>query len=397
MHIAYFVSGWPLSARASGIVTYIDIMKRELELMGHEVSILCGEVTPEACDANVHKVEDERFGSLWDRLAERLSRTPERAVYAYGRSIAKAAASIHARKPIDVFEIEESFGWSRDLQALNAFPVVVRLHGPTFLVQGRLVGADVSVDHKVEREGAALKMTRIITAPSRCTLDETLARYALQPAVAQAIPNPYVVPETEPSGHSTKTAVKELLFVGRLDLVKGADWLRQTFALLAKRHPDLRLTFAGPDVGIPDADGQILKFAPYVQAHFDEDVRNRIQFLGQQTPDQIRALRARRTVTLVTSRWENQPYVALEAMAQRCPVVAFAAGGVGEVVQHERNGLSAPPGDVAELARQVERLLVDADLRDQLAEEGFRYVSDVHNPKRVAEAMLGIYQTAKTP
>lgn len=393
VHIAFYVSGWPLSVRASGIVTYIDIMKRELESMGHEVSLFCGAVDATAHDENVHLVKNEWAGSLWGRLVTRLLPRRDRAVYAYGRSIANAAAKVHARKPIDVFEIEESFGWSSDLQALGLFPVTVRLHGPTFLVQAPLVGSDAFVDRKIEREGIALKQARHITAPAQCTLDETMHRYALKPSLAKAIPNPYQMPLAPPSGAATET--QELLFVGRFDLVKGADMMLGAFAMLAKAYPRLRLIFAGPDVGIPQPDGQVLKFQPYVERLLDPDVRERIRFLGQQTPDQIRALRARGSITLVTSRWENQPYVALEAMAQRCPVVAFAAGGVAEVVQHERNGLCAAPGDVEAFAREVERFLSSPTLRNEMANAGFDYVNSVHNPRRVAEALVQTYRMAR--
>ncbi|MFT3812147.1 MAG: glycosyltransferase family 4 protein [Acidovorax sp.] len=396
MHIGYFVSGWPLSARASGIVTYIDAMKQELESAGHEVSIFCASLEPATGGENIHKVEHRRTETLWSRVSDRILANfrPDQGPYLYGKSIANTVAQVHSRKPLDVFEVEESFGWSKDLEALGSFPVVVRLHGPTFLVQQHSLGA--AERYRVEREGAALQQARFITAPARCTMEETISRYALKPLLARTIPNPYPLPAEalqvrQPMGDS-----QELLFVGRFDTVKGADKLLQVFAILAERHPKLHLIFAGPDIGIPQPGGELLKFGPYVERHMKEDVRQRIQFLGQQTPDQIRALRARATMTLVTSRWENQPYVILEAMAQQCPVVAFAAGGIAEVVQHERNGLSAPPGQVDELARQAERLLLEPELREELARAGLRYVSSVHNPATVAAALVDTYEAARS-
>ena len=396
MHIGYFVSGWPLSVRASGIVTYVDAMKRELERAGHEVSIFCASLEPSAGGENIHQVEHQRTEALWSRVSERLLANfrPDQAPYLYGRSIANTVAKVHARKPIDVFEVEESFGWSKDLEALASFPVIVRLHGPSFLVREHSV--DAAERYMIEREGAAFQQARFITAPARCTLEETISRHALKPLLARAIPNPYPLPADGLQVRQPAEDPQELLFVGRFDAIKGADKLLQVFEILAERHPRLQLIFAGPDIGMPQPSGAWLKFQPYVEQHMKKEVRQRIQFLGQQTPDQIRVLRARATATLVTSRWENQPYVILEAMAQQCPVVAFAAGGIAEVVQHERNGLCAPPGDVEELARQAERLLLEPELREELARAGLRYVTSVHHPATVAAALVDTYEAARS-
>ncbi|MCA9052207.1 MAG: glycosyltransferase family 4 protein [Planctomycetaceae bacterium] len=57
---------------------------------------------------------------------------------------------------------------------------------------------------------------------------------------------------------------------------------------------------------------------------------------------------------------------AVEAMGCGRPVVASRLGGLNWVVEHGRTGLLFAPGDVAGLARQIERLLDDSDLREQL-------------------------------
>jgi glycosyltransferase involved in cell wall biosynthesis len=55
------------------------------------------------------------------------------------------------------------------------------------------------------------------------------------------------------------------------------------------------------------------------------------------------------------STWpENAPLVILEARAAGCPIVAPDIGGIPELVQHDRDGLLYPPGDVAALALALE-------------------------------------------
>ncbi len=72
--------------------------------------------------------------------------------------------------------------------------------------------------------------------------------------------------------------------------------------------------------------------------------------------------------TIVPSIWpEPFAMVILEAMVAGRPVIGSAIGGIPEAITHGENGLIVPPGDVAGLRRAMERLCVDATLRDRLA------------------------------
>ena len=50
------------------------------------------------------------------------------------------------------------------------------------------------------------------------------------------------------------------------------------------------------------------------------------------------------------------------------PIVASDLDQIGEVIDHERNGLLVPPGDISAAAAAVRRLLADDALRARLAE-----------------------------
>lgn len=65
-----------------------------------------------------------------------------------------------------------------------------------------------------------------------------------------------------------------------------------------------------------------------------------------------------------------------EAMACGCAVVTYDNGGSREFAFHERTALVAPRRDRAALAAQLERLVVDAELRRRLAEAGRRFVTE---------------------
>ena len=58
----------------------------------------------------------------------------------------------------------------------------------------------------------------------------------------------------------------------------------------------------------------------------------------------------------------------IDAMALGVPPVAFAVGGLPEVVDNEISGILVPPGDHEAFARQVDRLAADPALRSRLGD-----------------------------
>jgi glycosyltransferase involved in cell wall biosynthesis len=69
---------------------------------------------------------------------------------------------------------------------------------------------------------------------------------------------------------------------------------------------------------------------------------------------------------------DNQPNILLEAMACGTPVVAFAVGGVPEVIRDGENGRLVPPFDTARFARAILDLLLDPAEAARLGEAARR-------------------------
>jgi glycosyltransferase involved in cell wall biosynthesis len=79
-------------------------------------------------------------------------------------------------------------------------------------------------------------------------------------------------------------------------------------------------------------------------------------------------------VFVLASHWEGNPMAVMEAMAAGLPVVATAAGGVPEVVEHGVTGLLAPPGDTEALASALAELARDPQRRDEFRQAALRRV-----------------------
>jgi glycosyltransferase involved in cell wall biosynthesis len=94
--------------------------------------------------------------------------------------------------------------------------------------------------------------------------------------------------------------------------------------------------------------------------------------LGVLSEEQKRDFFAGLDVFALPSRSDSFGLVLLEAWANRLPNVAYAAGGVAEVVRRESDGLLVSCGDIEALAASLDRLISDSELRRVLGENGKR-------------------------
>ncbi len=84
----------------------------------------------------------------------------------------------------------------------------------------------------------------------------------------------------------------------------------------------------------------------------------RVVHVGEITDEaRLACLYAAADAVIAPSMEDNLPNVILEALGCATPVVAFAAGGIPDAVDHKRNGYLAPVGAADELARGIEWVL----------------------------------------
>ena len=393
MHIAFLSPTWPPGAFPNGVVTYVDCMRRALMAEGHRVSVFTGAVDEAAREPMVHKLERSVPNLIADTFRRRLlGRRPS--VFDGGPLIGDAMARVHRVDPIDVIEMEESFGWVAEVARRTGVPVVVKLHGPAFL---HLIDEELATpdgQEKVRHEGLALAALPVIIAPARFTLRETLARYGLKPKLGEQVVNPVALAEGAPLWQLERCERDTVLFVGRFDKVKGGDIVLRAFQNLLARKPYLKLVFVGPDNGLVRPDGAKIHFDAFMKSRDDAALAGAVSYRGRLAPSEVTALRAQAMVTVIASRHENQAYTVLEAMLQGCPVVCTDNSGSSESVAHEVTGLLAQTEDPADMARQIERLIDEPALARSLGAAARRYVLETHAPQAVVAQTLAVYRQA---
>ncbi len=389
MHVAFFSPAWPLARSQNGIVTYLHWMKPALEREGHRVSIFAWECFSREPD--LYPVRRRLPVSY--RVARRLSRRRSASfdVFELSAPIAIALERVARRTPIDIVEMEESFGWFADVARRTSLPTVARLHGPAFLSLIEHELESPFAREKIEREGEALRNFPAITSPAARTLAQTVERYRLEPKRAVHIVNPVAMHLQTPVWRLNACDRNRILFVGRFDLRKGADIALRAFRKLLEIRPEASLTFVGPDSGLPHPDGAPVHIGQYCDSLFPGELRDRIDYRGPLPNEEVARLRAKAMVTLVASRWENAGYSMLEAMLQGCPLVSTDAGGCPETVIHGVNGRLAKSGDPDDFAAQLYAMLADPEAAEAMGDAARRHVLEKHSPACVAAESLAFY------
>ncbi|CAN5781436.1 glycosyltransferase family 4 protein [soil metagenome] len=145
-----------------------------------------------------------------------------------------------------------------------------------------------------------------------------------------------------PNGVDTDTWARgpggtALVWFGRITPEKGPH-----LAIDAARRSGLELVLAGPI-----ADPQ------YFRAEIKPELTARVTYAGHLQVTELAELVGHSAATLVTPMWD-EPYglVVAESMSCGTPVVAFARGGIPEIVD-DHSGLLVAPGDVAAMAAAI--------------------------------------------
>jgi 2-deoxystreptamine N-acetyl-D-glucosaminyltransferase/2-deoxystreptamine glucosyltransferase len=92
-----------------------------------------------------------------------------------------------------------------------------------------------------------------------------------------------------------------------------------------------------------------------------------VRFTGFLPHTRIPAVMRHTDLLVLATRYEELPSVLIEAMAAGLPVIASRVGGIPALVEHDVNGLLAPPGDAVALAAAISRVLTEPGTAARLA------------------------------
>jgi len=232
------------------------------------------------------------------------------------------------------------------------------------------------VIHELRRRQRALQASDAVIAVSEFvagTLRGIVAEKNLR-----VVPNFIDSKETQAIAKGdTRYAIRDsryLMFIGKLNTLKGADLLPQ---IIEKSGVEIPLVVAG--------DGELQsKLANF----------KGIELRGWISNTETLSLLSRAEALLFPSCWA-EPFARtlLEAQALGVPTVAFNTGGTRDMIQNNFNGLLAESVD--EFAAHVNRLTADAELRATLSANAQRVAQDKFSPAVICSQVETLYEAVR--
>jgi D-inositol-3-phosphate glycosyltransferase len=274
----------------------------------------------------------------------------------------------HRERPYDLLHTHY---WSSGIVGLHArrafrIPWLHTLHTVEFLKTIRRDKARIEIEEEI------MRACDLVVSPTR---REAAAIRAQYPAV-RVITIPHGVDTRRFT--PTRNGHRNILFVGRIEPIKGIHFLVDALRLIKS---DATLTLVGgPSKGSATLEG-IRTYAAGLPI--------RVEFAGPVAHDRLAGFYNRAAMLAVPSHYESFGLVGLEAMASARPVVGFSHTGLQETVGPDA-GILVNMG-VASLARAIETLLLDHDLRGRLGRRGVRKAL-AFDWSRIARVYQGVYE-----
>ena len=174
-----------------------------------------------------------------------------------------------------------------------------------------------------------------------------------------------------------------LFYVGRITPEKGVQVLLQALPSILERHPDVRLLVAGRN-------------SEQMQPLVDElGIREAVELLGFVDSETRDCLYRSVDAAVFPSLYEPFGIVALEAMAAGCNVIASEVGGLAEVVDHRRTGLTVRANDSQSIAWAVDQIFTDPVQAEAMRARALQEVTRSYNWGAIAASTLDMYRAVE--
>ncbi len=288
---------------------------------------------------------------------------------------------------------------ARDLKAAWQAPVVHMFH-TLGRMKNRIAGEQEG-DYRIQGEHEVLALADRIVAATPAEEAQLRWLYRVDTDKVVIIPPGvdlsrfYPIPPDEAKAYlGLPPEHQMLLFVGRIEPVKGLDVLLQAMAAMKaqgvfrERAVCLSIIGGDPEESEQAYNAEMARIQSLRRAYGLEDL---VAFLGRRGQETLPYYYSAAEVVVVPSHYESFGMVALEAMACGTPVVASHVGGLAYLVRDGETGFLVPSGEPEALAARLTLLLEDRTLRTQMGHQAATYAR-AYAWERIADRMVQLYK-----
>ncbi len=287
---------------------------------------------------------------------------------------------------------------ARDLKAAWNIPVVHMFHTLGLMKQrvARTPG-EAEGDYRLEGEKEVLQLADRIVAATPAELAQLQWLYQADTRKVVIIPPGVDISRFYPIHPDEAKEVigvppcdKTLLFVGRIEPLKGVDTLIQAICLMQDKRVYVCLVVIGGDVD-SDTDSPNDEMERLKAMREQAGLQDLVTFLGKRSQDTLPYYYSAAEAVVVPSHYESFGMVALEAMACGTPVVASQVGGLAFLVRDGVTGYTVPVDEPQALADRLTALVQDSALRRKLGEQALQEARQ-YAWENIAARMIELYQ-----
>ncbi len=191
---------------------------------------------------------------------------------------------------------------------------------------------------------------------------------------------------------------KMLLFVGRIEPLKGVDTILHAMAQIRQDHPqvcdNLVLSIIGGNPDEPAHENE--EMARLKTLRETLGLHDLVTFLGAKDQDRLRYYYNAAEALVMPSDYESFGMVALEAMACGTPVIASEVGGLAYLVRDEYNGFHVPVREPEALAARILSILENPETRAAMSRAALASAQE-YSWAKIADQLLGIFEMLPAP
>ncbi len=293
------------------------------------------------------------------------------------------------------FDVVHAHDWlvafaATALKRIHKVPLVATIHATERgRARGRLGGETPQAINGAEW-WLTYEAWRVITA-SRYMADEVERFFQVPADKVDIVPNGV---DTQPFDALEGVDLREfrsrwaspdqqiVFSVGRMVSEKGAHLIVEAAPNILAEIPQARFVIAGTGGTVDSLRQRVRELgvahAVNVAGFISDEDRNRLLKVAD--------------AAVFPSLYEPFGIVALEAMAARCPVVAASVGGLAEVVQHDKTGITVYPDDVGSLAWGIRQTLRDPAAAARRVEAAYKMVKVEYSWDHIAAQTIRVYE-----
>jgi glycogen synthase len=215
-------------------------------------------------------------------------------------------------------------------------------------------------------ESMAMRGAVRLSVPTQWFRDEIMRVERIPERTVEVVVNSLDTTFFTPSAAESLRDPFSVLYVGRLEPLKGAVLFGEAIPLIAAAVPQAHFTFLGADRRSASGKSQKEEILSRLSGG---GVMQRVRFHGHDSPEVFREYYRRSAVFVMPSRFETFGYTVAEAMACGKPVVVSDIPVLHEMIEEGSTGVFFKTGDAGALAAKVIELLQSPRKRAELGQE----------------------------